>query len=61
MLTFSWQKNFPYVGQMSTQEYLHDTLHNVKTSFVRVLVVEFTRDRDTSLSMFLGIFNYFRP
>ena len=54
MFTFLWQKNFSYVGQsMVLMSTLYGTLHNVKTSFARILVVEFTRDGDTSLSMFL--------
>ena len=40
-------------SKCSTYEYLYGTLHNVKTSFHRVLVEEFTKDGDTSLCMFL--------
>ena len=47
-------KKFPMCrSKRGTYEYLNGTLHNVKTSFHRVSVEEFTKDGDTSLCMFL--------
>ena len=47
-------KIFPICrSKHGTYEYLNGTLHNVKTSFHRVSVEEFTKDGNTYLCMFL--------